>query len=318
MDFGINTFTRGATETRDGYMMIAQAADRLGFGFLSVNDHVVVPRDFHSKYPYSEDGVWAGGKTGHNFDQLATLCFLAGCTTRVRLMSSVMVVPHRQPVLAAKIIATADVLSGGRITLGVGAGWLEEEFEALETRPYDDRGRVTDEYIEAFRELWTKDDPKYRGQHVRFADILFVPKPIQKRLPVWVGGESPAARRRAANLGDAWYPGSLNPEFRLDTPARLGAAIAEVRGMAEKAGRDPKTLDMAFVVLSPVDWTAQKGHDSPRRLFTGSPADMAADAAALAKAGVRHINVSLQAGSARETVERMQRFAEQVMPLVGA
>ena len=317
MQFGANTSTRGAMNSREAYLAVAEAADRLGFGFISVNDHVVVPRDIGSKYPYSEGGDWAGAQTGFNFDQLSALSFLAGCTKRVKLMTSVMVVPHRRPILAAKMLATADVLSGGRVIVGCGAGWMREEFEALEAKPFEARGQVTDEYIEAFKELWTKDKPVYRGKFAAFDNIMFEPKPLQKpHPPIWIGGESRAAMQRAVRLGDAWYPGSINPAHRLDTPTRLGAAIGELQRMAVAAKRDPATLGVAHVVLSPVDWTARPGHDSPRRLFTGSSADMAADAAALAGLGIDKINLSLQAPTVAATLERMQRFAEEVMPLV--
>jgi probable F420-dependent oxidoreductase len=317
MEFGVNTSPRGALSSRQTYINVAQAAERLGFGFLSVSDHVVVPRENSSRYPYNEEGKLGAATLGHCFDQPTTLAFLAGCTRSIGLLTSVMVVPHRPPVLAAKILATADVLSDGRIRVGCGAGWLREEFEALETRPFADRGRVTDEYIAAFKELWTAEEPRYQGRHVRFADIVFAPKPVQRpHPPIWIGGESKAAMRRAVRLGDAWYPGSRNPQHRLDTPARLAAAMAELERMTEAEARDPAGIGRAYIVFSPVEWQAQPGHDSPRRLFTGSAADMAADAAALAKIGVRHLNLTFQTASADETIERMQRFAEEVMPLV--
>ena len=131
MQFAISTLSRGPTATRAGYLAMAEAADRLGYGFVSVNDHVVVPGDVASTYPYSEDGTWAAADEGFCLEQLSLLSFLAACTKRVRLLTSVMVVPHRHPILAAKMIATADVLSEGRVTVGVGAGWMREEFDVL-------------------------------------------------------------------------------------------------------------------------------------------------------------------------------------------
>ncbi len=317
MDFGVNGAPRGAMRTREGAMAVAQAAERLGFGFISMSDHVVVPRANVSRYPYNEEGKMGAAQLGHCFDQLTTLAFLAGCTSRIRLMTSVMVVPHRPPVLTAKVIATADVLSGGRMIVGCGAGWLREEFEALETRPFDARGRVTDEYIEAFKELWTKETPAYAGHHVKFADIVFEPKPLQKpHPPLWIGGESGPALRRVVKYGDAWYPGSRNPENRLDTPERLQAGVIRVKAMAATIGRDPATLGVSYAFFAPVDWKPHKGHDTPRRLFSGASADMAADAAALAGIGVGAVNLTFQTASEQETIERMQRFAEEVMPLV--
>jgi probable F420-dependent oxidoreductase len=318
MEFGVNTFTRGAMDSRKGYMAVAAAAERQGFAFLSVNDHVVVPRDIASRYPYSEEGSWAGGKTGHNFDQLATLAFLAGCTEKLKLLSSVMVVPHRQPVLTAKMLSSIDVFAEGRLIVGCGAGWMKEEFEALETKSYHARGKVTDEYIEAFKVLWTADDPVYDGEYAKFSNLMFEPKPYRKpHPPIWIGGESPAAMKRAARLGDAWYPGSLNPQFRIDSAAKLSAQVAELRRLTEAAGRKSDAVDIAFIVLWQVDWTARKNvAGDARQMFTGSSADMAEDVAALAKAGVKHLNLSFQVDTVSSTIERMQRFAEEVMPLV--
>ncbi len=319
IQFGINSSPRGALSSREGYLALGEAADRLGFGFLSVSDHLVVPRNNASRYPYNETGKLGVETLGHCFDQLTTLAFLAGVTKRIKLMSSVMVVPHRPPVLTAKMLATADVLSGGRLIVGCGAGWLREEFEALDTRPYDDRGRVTDEYIQSFRELWTKEAPAFQGKHVKFKDIVFEPKPLQHpHLPIWIGGESPAAMRRAARLGDGWYPGSRNPENRLDTPERLAAGYKKLEQMMAAEKRDPSKLTRAYVFFAPVEFRPEKGHDTPRRMFTGAPADLAADAAALAKIGITHVNLSFQAPSLNQTLDTVQRFAEEVMPLVKA
>jgi probable F420-dependent oxidoreductase len=317
MHIGIATSSRGACGTRQGYRAVARRAEELGFSFIGVNDHVVVPGGIASRYPYSEDGLWAGRTAGECLDQLTTLAFIAGCTERLRLLTSVMVVPHRHPVLAAKMLASVDVLSGGRLIVGCGTGWMEEELACLGAPPFPARGRVTDEYIDAFRSLWTEASPRFAGDHVAFADVLFAPRPLQQpHPPLWIGGESPAAQRRAVARGDGWYPASNNPLYRLDTVARLGSAIAALRGRAKAAGRDPLSIDTAFLVLWPVSWTAEQGPDGARRLLTGGCADMAADIAALEGCGVRHLSVSLQAPQLGETLERMERFAAEVMPLL--
>lgn len=319
MKFGVNTSPRPPFTSAEAYTTAVQTAERLGFDFFSVSDHVVVPRENISRYPYNEEGKLGAAVLGHCFDQLTTLAFLAGCTDRIRLLSSVMVVPHRPPVLTAKILATADVLSGGRIILGAGAGWLREEFEALQTQPYDARGKVTDEYLEAFKALWTQDNPKYVGAHVSFDNVVFQPKPLQKpHIPIWIGGESAPAMRRAVKHGTAWYPGSRNPQFRLDTPARLSAAHDKLKRMAEAEKRDPATVGLSFINFTPVEFTARPGFDSPRAMMSGSPADMAADIDALARVGVTHLNLGFQQATLAETLERMTRFGEEVMPLVPA
>jgi probable F420-dependent oxidoreductase len=315
MQFGVGTLTRGALGNRNGYLAVAQAAERLGYGFISVNDHIVVPRDIASRYPYSDSGEWAARTAGECLDQPATLAFLAACTERLRLLTSVMVVPQRHPVLTAKMLATIDVLSAGRLVVGCGVGWLKEEFEAVGAPDFAERGRVTDEYLDAFKVLWTVDDPVYCGRHVQFENIMFAPKPVQKpHPPLWIGGESAVAMRRAVRVGDGWYPASNNPQNRLDTAPRLAAAVQELLRICEAAARDPATLDVAYIAITPVDWTAQKAGDGERRIFTGDTAAMAADATALKQAGVRHVCLTFQTGELAETLDRMQRFAQEVLP----
>src|SRR4029453_14223130 len=179
MKFGLSTVTRGVFSSRENYMAVAKAAERAGFDFLSVSDHLIVPGKLTSHYPYTPTGVFAAAEHGHCFDQLATIAFLAGCTERLRLLTSVLVVPHRPAVLTAKMLATIDVLANGRLIVGAGAGWMKEELELLGA-PFEGRGKLTDEYLEAFRELWTKDAPTYRSEHVSFSDVLFYPNPTQK------------------------------------------------------------------------------------------------------------------------------------------
>ncbi len=318
MELGINTGARGIMSTRDAYMRIGQLAERSGYDFLSVSDHVIVPDRLDSTYPYSEGGKWeTAAKDGFCFDVLSTLIFLSGCTEKLKLLSSVLVVPYRPPVLTAKMLSTADVLSEGRIILGIGAGWLEEEFIALETQPYDKRGKVTDEYIEAFKVLWSDAKPRYKGDHVDIEALLFAPKPHGGRsIPVWVGGESNPALRRTARLGDAWYPGSRNPKHRLDTPERLKAGVEKLAAIAEKEGRDPSTIEVAYVYFHPVSFKSEPGFDTPRAMMTGSAEEMADDVRALAEAGVKHLNLTFPAGSLDEMSDTIQRFAEDVMPLV--
>jgi probable F420-dependent oxidoreductase len=295
-------------------MAVAQAAEQAGFSFFSVNDHIIVPGKLGSAYPYTQGGVWSGSEHGHCFDRLATLAFLAGCTSRLKLLTSVMVVPHRPVIQTAKTLATIDVLSNGRLILGVGAGWMEEEFKLLGA-PFKERGAATDEYLEAFRELWTAERPTYRGRHVDFENVIFAPKPVQPGgPPIWVGGESPAAMRRTVKLGNGWYPGNNNQQMPMDTPARLKGAIAKLRQMAEGAGRDPATIDMGLIVQSPFDWQRQETQDkSARRMFTGTSQEMLADKEALAEAGVRLVALRLGGETMSDAIERIERFGAEVI-----
>jgi probable F420-dependent oxidoreductase len=314
MQFGISTLSRGLYTSRATYMAVAQAAERAGFAFISVNDHIIVPGKLGSAYPYTQGGVWSASEHGHCFDQLAALAFIAGCTTRIRLLTSVMVVPHRPVIQTAKTLSTIDVLSTGRLILGVGSGWMEGEFKLLGA-PFKERGVATDEYLEAFKELWTAERPTYKGRHVDFEDVIFAPKPMQPGgPPIWVGGESPAAMRRTIKLGDGWYPGNNNQQMPMDTPERLNAGIRKLHRMAEAANRDPASIDMGLIVQGPFDWSRQETQDkSSRRMFTGTSADMRADRAALAEAGVRHVALRLGGETVTEAIDRIERFGAEVI-----
>ena len=225
-----------------------------------------------------------------------------------------MVVPHRPAIQAAKALATLDVLSNGRLILGVGAGWMEEEFKLLGAN-FAERGAVTDEYIEAFRQLWSADRPAYKGRHVDFEDVIFAPRPMQPSgPPIWVGGESQAAMRRAVRLGNGWYPGNNNQRMLMDTPERLKAGIASLDAMAEAARRDPATINKGLIIQGPFDWTRQQTQDkSARRMFTGTSEDMRADSAALAEAGVRHVALRCGGDTVTEAIERIERFGAEVI-----
>ncbi len=314
MQFGLSIPHRGPLATPEAIRAIARNAEDLGFGVLTISDHIVVPRTIESKYPYSPDGGWAGGRTGDCFEQLSVLNYLAGVTEKARLLTSIMVVPHREPIMAAKAIATADQLSGGRVELGIGTGWMAEEFALLKTEPYAERGAVTDEYIRAFKELWTAENPSFEGKYVQFRDIFFEPKTIQAGgPPIWVGGESGRALRRLAALGDVWYPiAGGNPKAPLDTLTGYDSALAKLRGAAETIGRDPASIGLAYSAMahSPKEAESPQGG---RMLMTGSADARQADAGALAERGVSTMIVNVAAGNLEAALERQGKFAEEVM-----
>jgi probable F420-dependent oxidoreductase len=227
------------------------------------------------------------------------------------------VVPHRPAVLTAKILSTIDALSGGRLTLGIGAGWMREEFEAIDAPDFDARGTVTDEYVRAFVELWTKDAPKFDGKHVRFANIGFDPKPVQKpHPPIWVGGESGPALRRAARIGDAWYPIGTNPQNPLDSLTRFKAQAARLGKMTAEAGRDPKAVGLSLRVTVFGETAPALASDGEHRLFAGPPALVAADIRALRDMGIGSLDFGFGGSTADEVLAGMQKFRAEVLPLV--
>ncbi|WP_428492568.1 TIGR03619 family F420-dependent LLM class oxidoreductase [Rhodopila sp.] len=314
MDFGIHIGTRGCLTTRDNIMAVASGAEAAGYAIIGVADHLIVPVHTDVRYPYTADGIWPGAPTGECFDAIATLTFLAGFTQRIRLLTSVLVVPYRPAVLTAKLLSTADVLSGGRVIAGIGSGWMKEEFAALDAPAFEHRGAVTDEYVRAWKSLWTDERPAMDGKHVRFENVVFRPKPTsQPHPPIWVGGESAPALRRAAQVGDGWYPVSNNAQILMNTPELLKAGIDRLHRAAEKAGRDPASIDIAYVWFMPPRWTAKTGADGRRQMFTGSAGDMLADAAAFAAVGVKHLIIYAQQPTLQATLDVQQRFAEDVV-----
>jgi probable F420-dependent oxidoreductase len=318
MDVGLVIPTRGPLATPDTIKTLARRAEELGYAHFSTSDHLVVPRSIGSRYPYSASGDWAGAASGDCMDLLTLLAYLAALTSRPRLITGVAVVPYRGAVHTAKIAATIDVLSGGRMVMGVGAGWMKEEFEALNAPPFEERGRVTDEWLQAFKILWTEDDPRFEGRHVSFADITFAPKPVQKpHPPIWVGGESPAALRRTVRYGDVWFPIGNNPRHPLDTAARFKAGTLRLRQLAEQNGRDPQSLGIAFYAGWYDETRTLELEGGERHIMSGTPAQIAEDIAALQELGVRDLVLSLQRPTPEKTLASMEHFMSETRPLLG-
>ena len=308
MNFGIGLPIRGPLTTPENLLTMAQHGEDLGFNFVSLPDHIFVPNTVQSKYPYSETGKFTG--KGECVEQLTTLSFLAAKTSTLRLLTGVLVLPLRNPVLTAKMLASIDILSNGRLTVGCGVGWMQEEFKALDAPPFDKRGDVGNEYIRAFKELWTKDDPTFDGNYCRFTDVTFLPKPIQKpHPPIWVGGESPRALRRAALLGDGWYPIRNNPSFPLQTLDQFSNSVSRLRRYSEEAGREPTEVDLAY---NAVNWNECHEEILPngqRRPFTGNPGQIREDIRSFEELGVRHMLFGFQEDTLDKTLNQMDRFS---------
>jgi probable F420-dependent oxidoreductase len=295
---------------------LARTGEELGFATISVSDHIIIPKTIDSTYPYNESGTFAGSPTGECLEQLSLLSYLVGVTSSAKLLTSVMVLPHRPPVLTAKMLATIDVLSNGRLIVGCGVGWMREEFAAIGAPAYEERGSVGDEYIRAFKELWTSDNPSFEGKYCRFTNVAFAPKPVQKpHPPIWTGGESPAALRRAGRLANVWYPIGSNPRFPVATPGQFADYAAKVKRYAQDAGRDPSSLGFAYSANWFNDQQASALPDGQRRPLTGTPQQIADDIKHYEDLGVRHMMVNLQGETQAQTLERMQRFADRIMPL---
>jgi len=296
--------------------MLARRAEELGYDSLWASDHVVIPTQIASTYPYSADGASPFDPEQAYTEPLTTLSYMAGYTQRIRLGTWVLIVPYRNPILVAKMVANMDYLSGGRIILGVGVGWMEEEFKALGLDTFSERGAATDEYIRIYKALWTEDTPSFSGRFCSFPSITAVPKPVQKpHPPIWVGGHTAPALRRAATLGDAWLPFGQQPHAELG-PAELSEKIARLRDLTVEAGRPADAVSVTFSV--PLDIRDTGASDGARALFTGTPQQVAEDVLAYREAGVSHFIFILSRESIQHAVGAMERFATEVKPLVAA
>ena len=304
--------SRGALATPENLRTLATRAEELGFDHLWVSDHIVIPTQVASTYPYASTGVMPFEPSQPYCEPLSMLGYLAACTQRIKLGTHVLVLPYREPVLTAKILSTLDYMSGGRVILGAGVGWMEEEFKALGQDTYAERGKVTDEYIRIFKELWTKDDPQYQGRYSQFSGIDFYPKPVQKpHLPIWIGGHTPAALRRAARLGDGWMPIGLRPPAELE-PEEMADLVDQLRDMSEKAGRPREVVDVVFSTNIHFDPPA----GGPNRTLAGSTEEVGADIVLYQQVGVQHFIFGFDGDGLAQILENMERFATEIRPQV--
>ncbi|HEY4175115.1 MAG TPA: TIGR03619 family F420-dependent LLM class oxidoreductase, partial [Rhodopila sp.] len=264
-------------------------------------------------YPYSTTGEFYTPDPGHRVEQLTTAAWVAAKTSKIRLVLAVMVVPHRPAVVTSKMLATIDVLSGGRLVVGIGAGWLKVELDAVSTTPFAERGAVTDEYMDAMRTIWTQEKPVFHGKYVHIDGLLTDPKPLQKpHPPIWVGGESGPSMRRAARIGDAWYPIGSNNAHLLDTLPRLTAGIARIREMTKQAGRDPAAMGVVYRVKRHGQ-PAPAATDGCRKLFTGTVANTIEDIAAVKAIGVTAIDFDFEGRDAVKSAADMKKFHHEVL-----
>jgi probable F420-dependent oxidoreductase len=235
--FGLLFANAGPFAEPDNAVGLARLAEDLGFESLWAVEHVVVPSGYQSTYPYSRTGKMPGGEDVPITDPLIWLAYVGGATTRIRLATGILILPQRNPLILAKELATLDRLTGGRVDLGVGVGWLEEEFDALGV-PFEDRGRRTDEYVEVLRRLWREQETAFAGEFVDFAPLKSFPKPATAEGPkIHVGGHTRAAARRAGRLGDGFFPGRSEPDDLLPL-------LDEMRNAAGGAGRDPDAIEV--------------------------------------------------------------------------
>jgi len=289
MKFGLRYASLGKYANGPAAVELAKAAEEAGFESIWTVEHVVVPRDYQSKYPYSPTGRMGSGLEDFPIpDPLIWLAYIASATRTLKLGTAILILPQRNPVVTAKAIATLDHLAGGgRVLLGIGVGWLAEEFATLGV-PFADRGPRTDEYVAAMRALWSQECASFHGRFVNFDNVFCRPLPPERRIPIIVGGDTPAAARRAGRLGDGYFPArGASPEL-----------FDEMRRAAEAAGRDPKAIELT--VSAPQDPT---------------------EIEALAKRGIARVAVPVSSGAGLpaqgRTPDDVRRYGKEVISRVG-
>jgi probable F420-dependent oxidoreductase len=237
MKLGVSFANSGKFSRPELFAELARDCETLGFESIWTVEHVVIPQP-HMPYPGSKDGQMPGGDDVPIPDPLIPLAYAAALTNKLKLSTGVIILPQRHPLYLAKQLATLDVLSNGRMMVGIGSGWMKEEFDSLQI-PFNVRGARTDESIQAMRVLWKEASASFHGKHFNFNEVKSYPKPLQKNgIPIHIGGHSQAAARRAGRFGDGFFP-------TLTSPEKLNEMFAITREEARKAGRNPDAIEFS-------------------------------------------------------------------------
>jgi probable F420-dependent oxidoreductase len=305
LTFGCHLPMFGPIATRGNVLAFARTMEALGYESLWASDHVVLPYSIKSKYPYNSSGQFPLPATSAFLEPLTTLALVAGVTERARLGTSILVLPHRHPVLAAKTLATLDHLAEGRVILGVGVGWMREEIEILGGN-YDRRGAWSDEAIRIMRACWSQERARYRGEFFSFDEIGVVPQPVRQAIPIWVGGHTPRALRRVAELGDGWHAAFTPPDaFERD--------IARLRAECEKVNR--RIDDLAVTLRVGLAFRDTPG-GAERKPLQGTPDQIVADIRRYQDLGVGSFLLEARYRDLDDMVAIFERFAREIRPAV--
>ncbi len=302
MAFGVHLPHLGRQVSRDSLITFAQAVEHAGYTSAWVSDHVAWPAKIESKYPYSPDGSFAPPPDMGWLDPIGTQLFVAGVTQKLKLGFTVLILPYRQPIPTAKQLATLDVLSNGRLILGCGVGWMAEE-AAILGMPWDHRGERTNEQLDLFARLFSEPNPSFDGKYYQIPEIGFEPKPVQKPVPVWVGGNTDAAYRRAGRYGHGFHAA-------FEPAAHVAHGWQQVLEHTKRAGRDPSAMTLSLRVYLDTQGTME-----PAKSIYGSRQDMLDQVAAWRSLGVTHLILDPVArGGVTGRLEALLTFARDVMP----
>jgi len=285
--FGVNLPNYSSLGNREAMSAIAERAEALGYASLWTSDHILVPKNLPEPF-------------GNLLESFTTLSYLAARTEHIRLGTGILVLPQRNPLLVAKQAATVQHLSGGRLTLGVGVGWMEQEYGFLRA-DFRSRGRLADEYIPALRELFESDAPDFQGEHVSYTDALFSPRP-NVPIPIVVGGNSRGALRRAAKLGDGWYGLRLSPES-------AGASIVTMAELGHK-----ENFEVSLRVQTRVGGTVDDAQ--PEATLRGDLGEIIEQVHRYAEVGVQHLVIEPFSSNLPDFLEQLERFAGEIAPAI--
>jgi probable F420-dependent oxidoreductase len=303
VDFGVFLPVSGAACTRDGLRHAAQTAEELGFSTVWAADRIIIPWKIETDYPYSWSDSFIVPPEKPFLESMTALAFLAGATETVKLGVSVLVTTYRDPVHWAKVAATIDWLSEGRFILGVGIGWMQEEFEALDRgHMFNERGKIGNEQLRVARNLFTEAHCTFHGDYYHYDDIAFYPKP--RATPIWCGGEGLRAQTRAGVYADAWFP-----YFPRVTPEELARRFENVKRAAEEAGRSTDELELnCCLSVEVTDASVEQQPDTLR----GTPEQIAEAIERFAAIGVRHMALQFIVGRYPQRLGQMERL----MPVI--
>jgi probable F420-dependent oxidoreductase len=305
MKFGCHLPMYGPVGTRHGVVTFARRMEALGYDSLWASDHVVIPHRITSRYPYSPTGTFPLAPEVPFLEPLTTLALVAGVTERVRLGTSILVLPHRNPVLAAKMAATLDHLSGGRLVLGVGVGWMREEIELL-GGDYDRRGAWSDEALAVMRACWREARTAHHGEFFSFDELGVFPKPTRGDIPILIGGHTPRALRRVVALGDGWHAAFI-------TPDALRADIARLR---EECVRQKRPFERVTISVRAGLSLRSAPLGSDRKPLQGSREQVIADLAAFRDLGVESMLLETRYRDLDDMIAIYEAFAADIRPQI--
>ena len=293
-----------------GLKRFVEMAETLGFESVLAGDHIVLPTAGTNQYPYTADGSFSRPSSEPFLETMTLLGYLAAFTDRIKLGSTVIILPYRNPVVQAKMFASLDVLTGGRIICGVGVGWLEKEFEILGL-DYHQRGAMTDEFLGIMQALWSQSNPEFHGKYYDIDGIQFEPKPIQQpAIPVWVGGHTKAALRRTAKYGSCWHTTRQTPEFVAENLPYLRDRIKkEGRELSEVTVSLKRSLHFTDMGMNEGGYVRSGGS------LVASTREVLEDLHACQEIGIDQLTYDFRVETVPDCIKVMEHIAEHILPV---